>query len=93
MDQFKGTRKAIAGFSLFVGLKGTKEELKLPGKQFWFFTNNDLNGVTKAYMNMSVEEAMKSKTPLVFIGFPSAKDSTWEERYPGRSCRGTQVTT
>nr|XP_054767019.1 all-trans-retinol 13,14-reductase-like [Lytechinus pictus] len=85
MDKFKGTRTALAGFSVFVGLKGSTEELKLPARQYWSFTNNDLNGITKTYANLSAEEAMNSPVPLLFISFPSAKDSTWDERYPGKS--------
>ncbi|XP_071497247.1 all-trans-retinol 13,14-reductase-like [Diadema antillarum] len=85
MDKFKGTRTALAGFSLFVGLKGTAEELELPKRQYWVFTNNDLNGITKTYASLSAAEAMTAKIPLLFISFPSAKDSTWEERYPGKS--------
>lgn len=85
MDKFKGTRTALAGFSVFVGLKGSTKDLNLPARQYWSFINNDLNGITKAYANLSAEEAAKSKVPLLFISFPSAKDSTWDERYPGKS--------
>lgn len=35
------------------------------------------------YLSLSMEEAANSPIPLLFASFPSAKDSTWEERYPG----------
>ncbi len=45
--------------------------------------SNDLSAVTEGFLNMSAEEAMNSEVPLLFISFPSTKDSTHDERYPG----------
>lgn len=40
-----------------------------------------------AYQDLSLEEAVSKPYPLLFIGFPSAKDPTWEQRYPGDHLR------
>ena len=36
-------------------------------------------------MSLSADEAAKADSPLIFISFPSAKDTTYHERYPGKS--------
>jgi hypothetical protein len=32
---------------------------------------------------LSVEDAAQAEVPLMFVSFPSAKDPSWSERYPG----------
>jgi len=39
------------------------------------------------YLSMSREDAASADVPLMFVSFPSAKDSSWEERYPGSLAR------
>ena len=34
---------------------------------------------------LSLDEAVDRPYPFIFIGFPSAKDPSWPQRYPGRS--------
>ena len=33
---------------------------------------------------MTLEEAADSECPLMFISFPSAKDPSWEQKFPGK---------
>lgn len=49
------------------------------------FLSNDLSGITGDYLEKSVDEAVNSDLPMIFITFPSAKDPTFNERYPGNS--------
>ncbi|XP_007234548.2 all-trans-retinol 13,14-reductase [Astyanax mexicanus] len=72
------------GLSIFLGLDGTKEELGLEAKNYWIFTENNLDELMEGYTKKDREQGMKN-IPLVFIASPSAKDSTWEERMPGKS--------
>ncbi len=65
--------------------KGTTEELNLPAGQVWAFTGNEHDQQMEEYINRSAEEAGKGSIPLLFITFPSAKDPSWDERYPGKS--------
>ncbi|XP_077979098.1 all-trans-retinol 13,14-reductase-like [Glandiceps talaboti] len=81
----KDIQHGVGAMSLFVGLKGTKEELKLHARNYWAFKGNDLSGQTEDYIGLNAEEAMKSDVPLLFMSFPSCKDPTWEQRYPGKS--------
>ncbi|KAL6476691.1 hypothetical protein MHYP_G00151900 [Metynnis hypsauchen] len=70
--------------SVFLGLDGTKEELGLEAKNYWIYTESDLDALMEGYLKGNRDEALKS-LPLVFLASPSAKDSTWEQRQPGKS--------
>lgn len=74
-----------ACFQLFVGLDGTAEELKLPARNFWLFTDYNVEKKMNEYLSMSRDEAVEHDVPLLFISFPSTKDPTWQSRYPGKS--------
>ena len=82
-SQYKGARHGTGALNLFVGLRGTKEELNLPANQMWAFTGTDLCGQTQSFIDRSKEECAKDDIPLLFISFPSAKDPTYNERFPG----------
>ncbi|XP_071803253.1 all-trans-retinol 13,14-reductase-like [Asterias amurensis] len=81
----KGAQHGVGAMSVFIGLKGTKEELNLPAGQVWAFTGNNHDEQMEEYINRSAEDAGKDGIPLLFITFPSAKDPSWDERYPGKS--------
>uniref|UniRef100_A0A8D2IUB3 L-amino-acid oxidase n=1 Tax=Varanus komodoensis TaxID=61221 RepID=A0A8D2IUB3_VARKO len=61
---------------VFVGLRGTKEELGIKSTNYWIYLHNDLDSI----------DEVNAKLPMVFISFPSAKDPTYQERHPGCSC-------
>ncbi|KAI4901905.1 hypothetical protein NFI96_013840, partial [Prochilodus magdalenae] len=73
-----------AAFSVFLGLDGTKEELGLEAKNFWIFPENNLDELMEDFLKGDRDEAIKN-VPLIFLASPSAKDSTWEQRSPGKS--------
>uniref|UniRef100_A0A8D0HA70 All-trans-retinol 13,14-reductase n=1 Tax=Sphenodon punctatus TaxID=8508 RepID=A0A8D0HA70_SPHPU len=75
--QLSMLQHGIGGFSLFIGLNGSKEELGLEAKNYYVYPTN-------FYLNAPRETAAKN-IPLVYITSPSAKDPTWEKRYPGKS--------
>ena len=37
------------------------------------------------YLNMEAEDAGSKCPPLLFVSFPSTKDPTYEQRFPGKS--------
>lgn len=83
-----GIQNGYGGFSLFVGLRGSSDDLQLPRRQCWSFNNNELTQSFWKFLNQSVSDVLDGDVPLVFISFPSAKDSSWEQRYPGKyECR------
>ncbi|XP_036445254.1 all-trans-retinol 13,14-reductase-like [Colossoma macropomum] len=82
--QLSFVKHGEGGLSVFLGLDGTKEELGLEAKNYWVFTENNLDELMEGYRKEEREEAIKS-VPLIFIASPSAKDPTWEQRKPGKS--------
>jgi len=65
---------------LYIGLKHTDEELGLTGTNLWIYPDEDHDG------NMARFAAdPETPLPLVYVSFPSAKDPTFRERYPGRA--------
>ncbi|XP_010179501.1 PREDICTED: putative all-trans-retinol 13,14-reductase, partial [Mesitornis unicolor] len=72
------------GFTVFVGLNGSREELGLEPTNYYVYPGCDLDEMVSRYLASPREEAAKN-IPLLFITCPSAKDPTWEKRYPGKS--------
>ncbi|KAM4606856.1 all-trans-retinol 13,14-reductase isoform 2-T2 [Discoglossus pictus] len=70
---------------VFVGLRGTSEELGLRSTNLWMYQEGDLNSLMAQYSTLGWEEVCE-RLPLMFITFPSAKDPTYTQRHPGRSC-------
>ncbi|XP_059812537.1 all-trans-retinol 13,14-reductase-like isoform X2 [Hypanus sabinus] len=84
-SQLDMVQHSMGSFLVFVGLKGTKEELGLKATNYWIYRNNNLDELMSYTISASKEE-FKKTIPMLFITFPSAKDFTWKERHPGHSC-------
>ncbi|XP_059113980.1 all-trans-retinol 13,14-reductase [Peromyscus eremicus] len=82
--QLAMVRPGMSMFSVFVCLRGTKEELKLPCTNYYVYFDTDMDKAMKRYVSMPKEKAPEH-IPLIFIAFPSSKDPTWEDRFPDRS--------
>ena len=78
-------RHGIALMSVFIGLDGTKEELELVPRNFWAFRDENFDETMEEYLSKSPEDVGNEPPPLMFLSFPSAKDPTYNERYPGKS--------
>ncbi len=65
---------------IYAGLQKTSAELGLPRSNFWLYPNNDHDGNVERF-----EKDPSAPLPLVYVSFPSAKDPTFEDRYPGRA--------
>ena len=73
--------KASEGHAcLYIGLRGTAEELGLPKHNFWIYPGPDHDANVEAY-----QRDPEAPLPLVYVSFPSAKDPTFDSRFPGRS--------
>jgi len=83
------TRHAIESghgcISLFVGLNGTAEELGIKPQNIWIYSSNDLDGLTNEFISKNADEVGDSDIPFLFVSFPSSKDPTFAERYPGKT--------
>ena len=78
-------RHGLALMSIFIGLDGTKEELDLKPSNVWAFRDENLDQTVEDYINKAPEDALQETPPLMFLSFPSTKDTTFNERYPGKT--------
>ncbi|CAG0887367.1 unnamed protein product [Darwinula stevensoni] len=84
-------RQSFACFQVFLGLNASNEELKLTAQNYWCFIDNNLEEASVhvllclAYNRKTAEEALDADIPLMFVSFPSAKDPTHDQRYPGKA--------
>ncbi|KAK3603230.1 hypothetical protein CHS0354_007559 [Potamilus streckersoni] len=76
---------SISYITTFVGLDGSTKELGLKAGNTWAAHSLELEKMLEEYFALKVEEAADLEVPYCFISFPSAKDPSWEYRYPGKS--------
>jgi len=69
---------SFAHLGVYIGLKGTAEELGLPKTNFWIYPGNDFDDAVDRFVE-NPDEAF----PVVYISFPSAKDPDYLNRHPG----------
>ncbi|NXC22619.1 RETST reductase, partial [Corythaeola cristata] len=78
-------RPGMGSFLVFVGLRGSAAQLALPPTNFWIYPHNDLDAMMTHYTSLSRDD-VPDNLAMMFITFPAAKDPTYEQRHPGRSC-------
>lgn len=76
------TKLEVSGAHLciYAGFKGTAKELNIPKKNLWIYPGADHDANVDAF-----ERDMDAPIPLIYISFPSAKDPSWNDRYPDKS--------
>jgi len=85
-DQQKATEKVPASachVCLYVGLNADQQTLQLPKTNYWIYPENGYDH--DKTLNEFWDNPYEAPFPVVYISFPSAKDPTWEKRYPGKS--------
>jgi all-trans-retinol 13,14-reductase len=79
--QLHQVEPSVSHGCLYIGLKGSPQELDLPKTNYWVYPEDaDHDTCMSRYL-----EDIDQPFPLVYISFPSAKDPDWPNRYPGRS--------
>ncbi|MEL7186586.1 MAG: NAD(P)/FAD-dependent oxidoreductase [Pseudomonadota bacterium] len=76
--RLKNVEPSYAHLGIYIGCKGTAEELGLPKTNFWIYPSNDYDGDVDRFVNDP-----EAPFPVVYISFPSAKDPDYENRHPG----------
>ena len=66
---------------LYLGLKGTPEDLNLPKTNYWLYPENGTHDACVDRYLKNPEEDF----PVVYISFPASKDPDFQNRYPGKS--------
>ena len=80
-EKLQNVRPSAAHVCLYVGIKESTEKLGLRKANYWIYPDNyDHDANLKNFLANPAKEL-----PVVYVSFPSAKDPSWEERYPGRT--------
>jgi all-trans-retinol 13,14-reductase len=80
MEKLRAVGPSLAHINLYVGLRHSDEELGLGRTNVWVYPTADHDGNVTRYL-----ADPEGPLPGVYISFPSAKDPTFAERYPGRA--------
>ncbi len=73
-------KPSMSHLGMYIGLKGSSEELGLPKTNFWIYPSADHDGNVNKFL-----QDTDSTFPVVYISFPSSKDPSYAKRYPGTS--------
>lgn len=76
----KHVSHSMPHIGLYIGLKGTSESLGLPNTNFWIYKDEYHDKNLAAHL-----ASPETDYPLVYISFPSSKDPSYQQRYPGTS--------
>lgn len=79
-EKLRAVEPSLAHVNLYVGLRHTDQELGLSSTNLWIHPTADHDRNLAAYLADPT-----GPLPYVYISFPSAKDPTFAERYPGRA--------
>ncbi|XP_047600241.1 all-trans-retinol 13,14-reductase [Lutra lutra] len=83
-QQLEMVRPGLGTFFVFISLRGTKEDLGLQSTNYFVCFDTDLDKAMEHYLSAPREKAA-AHVPIFFIASSSAKDPTWEDRFPDRS--------
>ena len=79
--RIRAIEPSVAHLCLHLGLRGTDRELGLTGTNLWIYPEGDRDQAIARFR----ADPEHAPFPVVYASFPSAKDPTWAERYPGKS--------
>ncbi|XP_057369707.1 all-trans-retinol 13,14-reductase-like isoform X2 [Daphnia carinata] len=71
--------------NIFVGLRGTPEELGLTAQNVWIYRTSDLEKLIAENINKTCEQMISNPIPSFFLSSSAAKDPSWKSRYPDRT--------
>lgn len=71
---------SAATLCLYAGFKGSAAELGLPKTNYWVYPSFDHDANISAFKNSA-----DAPLPLIYMSFPSAKDPSWDARYPNKA--------
>ncbi|ARU55129.1 FAD/NAD(P) dependent oxidoreductase [Oleiphilus messinensis] len=76
--KLKTVQPSMSHLGMYIGLKETAQELNLPKTNFWIYPDYSPEQNIETFLNDK-----ESEFPVVYVSFPSAKDPSWQKRYPG----------
>lgn len=76
----KNVEVSSSHLCVYAGFNADAQTLKMPKTNFWIYPGYDHDENVKLF-----NEDLTEELPLVYVSFPSAKDPSWNERYPNKS--------
>uniref|UniRef100_F6ZUE7 All-trans-retinol 13,14-reductase n=1 Tax=Monodelphis domestica TaxID=13616 RepID=F6ZUE7_MONDO len=83
-SQLGMVRHGSSALCIFVCLQGSKSDLGLEANNYFVYFDTDMDKAMERYLSLPRDKAV-AHIPYFFITSPSAKDPTWEDRFPDRS--------
>lgn len=80
MNLLREVHPSLAHICLYIGIKKSSRDLELGKANYWIYPHYDHDQSIADYLRDPA-----SPLPVAYISFPSAKDPSWDERYPGRA--------
>jgi all-trans-retinol 13,14-reductase len=80
LDKVETLKRSVAHLALYVGLKGSREELGLEQANLWVYRDYDHDASLKRFLARPSLDF-----PLMYLSFPSTKDPAWAGNFPGKS--------
>ena len=80
-ERLDTVQRSMASVCLYIGLRDTAENLKLPKTNFWIYPGEQY----EQHLDAFLKDPDNTDLPLTYISFPSAKDPDFSRRYPGRA--------
>jgi len=80
-QKLQTVERSMASNCLYIGLQDTAENLQLPKTNYWIYPGANYEKHLADFMAAPDQ----ADIPLTYISFPSAKDPSFAERYPGRA--------
>lgn len=71
---------SVAHISLYIGLNTTSEKLGLTKNNRWVYPGDDHNASVENYL----ADPDNNPLPVAYLSFPSAKDPSFQSRFPGK---------
>jgi all-trans-retinol 13,14-reductase len=78
--QLEELRGSVGHVCLYLGLEHTDAELGLRGTNLWIYPDRDHEGNIARFL-----ADPEAPIPVVYVSFPSSKDPTFQERFPGKA--------
>ena len=79
-EKLKRVAPSMGHLCVYIGLRGSAEDLQLPKCNFWIYPSSDFDRHVDEFI-----ENIEAPFPVVYISFPSAKDPDYPNRHPGTS--------
>lgn len=78
--KLKKVSPSYAHLGMYIGLKGDSKSHDLPTTNFWMYADEKHHENTEAFI-----QDYENPFPVVYVSFPSAKDPSFNDKYPNRS--------